>query len=164
MSNGGGGVREEEKESEMLRSTVERSEKHWRFAACVLGWGHKAIKSWWLRGFVFAIYLFAVWVSAYKNEIASMDKWPTSQEMGCPHRKEYSIPERVKKPNPWFLESTNEYVFNQELLNNPSCFGAYLKDIATYRFPYEIIIYDENQGFELFRIQKSSHSSLMSGK
>lgn len=84
-----------------------------------------------------------------------MDKWPESKRQGCPHRKEYRLMERERKPNPWMLESTEEYVFSQEVLNNPPCLGAYLKDISTYKFPYNIIIFDKNQDVVLFHIQKS---------
>lgn len=107
---------------------------------------------------VFVVYLFGVWLSAYRIEVTSMDKWPESKRLGCPHGKEYMLLERVNRPNPWMLESTDEYVFSQELLNNPTCLGAYLKDMSTYKFPYRVIIYDEKQGVELFRIQKTQYS------
>lgn len=103
---------------------------------------------------VFVVYLFGVWLSAYKIEVTSMDKWPESKRLGCPHGKEYMLMERVKKPNPWMLESTKGIVFSQEVLNNPTCLGAYLKDISTYMFPYNVIIYNEKLDVVLFRIQK----------
>lgn len=87
-----------------------------------------------------------------------MDKWPESEKQGCPHRKEFRFMDREIKPNPWMLESTSEYVYSQELLNNPTCLGAYLKDMSSYKFPYRIIIFDEKQGVELFRIQKTQYS------
>lgn len=51
--------------------------------------------------------------------------------------------ERERKPNPWMLESTEEIVPSQRILNSPTCFGAYLKDLSIYKYyAFNVIIYD----------------------
>jgi len=106
-------------------------------------------------GVVFVVYLFGVWLSAYKIEVTSMSKSPESEKQGCPHINEYRLMEREKKPNPWLLESTEEVVLSQRILNNPTCLGAYLKDLSIYKYySVVVIIYDESQGVSIFRIKK----------
>ncbi len=101
-------------------------------------------------------YFFGVWLSAYKVEIASMDKNPEAERQKCPHPSEFRLLQKEKKPNPWLLESTKELKFSSRVLNNPTCFGAYLKDISEYKYyPYEIEIYDEDHGVAIFHIHKN---------
>lgn len=115
----------------------------------------KTIRSKLTWGIVLAAYLLGVWLSTYMIEVTSMDKWPVSEKQGCPHGKEYRLMNRERKPNPWILESTKEIIFNSTVLDNPICLGAYLKDISTYKFPYNIAIYDEKKDVVLFYIHKS---------
>lgn len=104
---------------------------------------------------VIVVYLFGVWLSAYKIEVTSMDKSPESERLGCPHIKEYRLMEQERKPNPWVLESTEEIVLSQRMLNNPTCLGAYLKDLSIYKYySFNLIVYDEKQDVVIFRIQK----------
>ncbi|MDD5366145.1 MAG: hypothetical protein PHR30_12460 [Gallionellaceae bacterium] len=100
------------------------------------------------------VYLFAVWLSAYMIETASMGEWKISKNMGCPHGKEFRIFELEKKPNPWIFESTNEIVFSYDVLNNPTCFVAYLKDISSYKYPCNITILDKDRNNITFSVVK----------
>lgn len=103
-----------------------------------------------------AAYLFGVWFSAYKIETASMDKNSEAERQKCPHPSNFRLLQREKKPNPWLLESTKEMKFSARVLNNPTCFGAYLKDISEYKYyAYEIEIYDEDRNVTIFRIHKN---------
>ncbi|MBZ0255238.1 hypothetical protein K8I31_04205 [bacterium] len=104
---------------------------------------------------VFVVYLFGVWLSAYKIEATSWSEWPETKKLGCVDISKYAIKDRKKKPNPWLLKTVTDSYFSKTILDNAPCLGAYLKDISIYKYySANLIIYDEEQDVVLFRIQK----------
>lgn len=106
-------------------------------------------------GVVLVVYLFGVWLSAYKIEVTSWSEWTEAMKLGCEDISKYAIKDRKKRPNPWLLETVTDSYFRKTILDNAPCLGAYLKDISAYKYySADLIIYDEEQDVVLFHIQK----------
>ena len=101
------------------------------------------------------IYLLLVWYAAWSQSVTSWDRWPNTVAMSCPQLYTYTVRDKHRPPNPWLLETRTPTYLDKSVLDNPTCLGAYLADIAAYKYyASDLLIYDSHTGTVLFHISK----------